>query len=95
MTSFAFLEVFYFLIPITVCDFANFVAGSRPKRKCYQPTFIQAMLGNKSYQPSNLINTYLILKFLGAFESATALLDFAIFCMSSQSITQAKGEATI
>ena len=52
----------------------------------YQPTFIQAMLGNKSYQPSNLIDTYLILKFLGDFESATALLDLAVFYMSSHSM---------
>lgn len=61
----------------------------------YQPTFIQAMLGNKSYQPPNLINPYLILKFLEGFESATALLDLAVLYMSSHSITQAKGEATI
>ena len=44
------------------------------------------MLGNKSYQPSNLIDTYLILKFLGDFESATALLDLAVFYMSSHSM---------
>lgn len=46
-------------------------------------------------QPQNLINTYLILKFLGGFGSATALLDLAGFYMSSHSVTQAEGEATI
>ena len=59
----------------------------------YQSVFNQGMLDNK--QPQNLINAYLILKCLGGFGSATALLDLAGFHMSSHSVTQAEGKATI